>query len=225
MLFQNKDPNIAQVNVPDPRFDKLVQVWKPKSQVQATLKIVDVSGLVPGSSKGEGLGNAFLSHIGECDAIYHIIRAFEDEEIQHTENGVDPVRDLQIIYDELLYKDQETVNKYLEKLEPKITRYKDQEAEKEKEVAMKLKACLEVDKKWIKDVNWAYKDIEIINKLYLLTAKQIIYLINLSEADFIRKKNKWLPKVKEWITQKCPGELIPFSTVFENKLAEEQNNP
>lgn len=117
----------------------------------------------------------------------------------------------------------ETVNKYLEKLEPKITRYKDQEAEKEKEIILKVKTAIETDKKWIKDLTWNFKDIEVINKLTLLTAKQIVYLVNLSEADFIRKKNKWLLKIKDWIVNKCPGEMIPFSASFEGKLFDDSN--
>lgn len=102
--FCTIEPNLAKVHVSDPRFDKLVEMWKPKSQVTAALSILDIAGLVPGASKGEGLGNAFLSHIREVDGIYHVVRAFDDVEVIHTELEVNPVRDLQIIFDELLLK-------------------------------------------------------------------------------------------------------------------------
>jgi len=103
--FCTIDPNIAQVSISDPRFDKLVEIHKPKSQVPACLKIVDIAGLVPGASEGAGLGNAFLSHIQGVDGIFHVIRAFEDAEIIHTEGEVDPIRDLEIISSELAKKD------------------------------------------------------------------------------------------------------------------------
>ena len=103
--FCTIEPNQAQVPVPDPRFDHLVEMYKPKSRIHATLKILDIAGLVPGASKGEGLGNAFLSHIREVDGIYHVVRAFENPEVTHTEIDVDPVRDLGIISTELCLKD------------------------------------------------------------------------------------------------------------------------
>jgi len=118
-------------------------MFKPKSKIQATLKIVDIAGLVPGAHKGEGLGNNFLSHIREVDGIFHVVRAFENEEIVHTENEVNPVRDLQIINDELCLKDLETLGKRLEEVETKIKRMNDKEAKEEKETLDKVKAVLE----------------------------------------------------------------------------------
>jgi obg-like ATPase 1 len=120
--FCTKDPNLAKVNVPDPRFDKLCEMWKPKSKVQATLSIVDIAGLVPGASKGEGLGNAFLSHISATDAIFHVVRAFDDPDIMHTELEVDPIRDMEIISSELAMKDLEKVDNRIADLKKVLSR-------------------------------------------------------------------------------------------------------
>lgn len=120
--FCTIDPNVAKVAVPDERFNTLCGMFKPKSEVQAVLSIVDIAGLVPGASKGEGLGNAFLSHIKETDGIYHVVRAFEDPNVSHTENDVNPVRDLDIISTELILKDEEYVDKRLDDLVQKIKR-------------------------------------------------------------------------------------------------------
>ena len=160
--FCTIEPNLAKVHVHDPRFEKLVEMWKPKSQVSATLSILDIAGLVPGASKGEGLGNAFLSHIREVDGIYHVLRAFDNPEIIHTENEVDPIRDCQIICDELRYKDMDYVDKRLEELNNKIHKQNDKSATE----------------------GWSPKEVEELNKHLFLTAKPVVYLVNLSEEDF-----------------------------------------
>jgi len=103
--FCTIDPNIAKVPIPDKRYDTLVEYWKPKSKVPAHLQIVDIAGLVAGASTGEGMGNAFLSNINGVDGIYHVVRAFEDENVSHYENSVDPIRDMMTIHTELIAKD------------------------------------------------------------------------------------------------------------------------
>lgn len=120
--FCTIEPNKAVVPVPDERFNKLCEMWKPKSEVSAVLQVVDIAGLVRGASKGEGLGNHFLSNIKEVDGIYHVVRAFEDEDITHTENSVDPVRDMEIINTELVLKDLEYVNNRIDDLDKQIKR-------------------------------------------------------------------------------------------------------
>lgn len=120
--FCTIEPNKAVVPVPDDRFNKLCDMWKPKSEVAAVLQVVDIAGLVRGASQGEGLGNHFLSNIKEVDGIYHVIRAFEDEDITHTENSVDPVRDMEIINTELVLKDLEYVNNRIDDLDKQIKR-------------------------------------------------------------------------------------------------------
>lgn len=181
--FCTIEPNLAKVHVHDPRFDKLVEMWKPKSQVTATLSILDIAGLVPGASKGEGLGNNFLSHIREVDGIYHVLRAFENPEIIHTENEVDPIRDLKIISDELRFKDIEIAEKRLEECLHKINKQNDKNAKAEKELLDKVKSVLESGK-WIRQEDWSAKDVEELNKHLFLTAKPVVYLVNLSSEDF-----------------------------------------
>lgn len=120
--FCTIEPNKAVVPVPDDRFKKLCAMFKPKSEVAAVLQVVDIAGIVKGASKGEGLGNHFLSNIRDADGIYHVVRAFEDEEIAHTEISVDPIRDMEIIHEELVLKDLEYVQNRLEDIEKTIKR-------------------------------------------------------------------------------------------------------
>lgn len=166
--------------------------------VQATLKILDIAGLVRNAHKGEGLGNQFLSHIREVDGLFHVVRTFEDPDIAHTEMEIDPIRDMEIIRDELIYKDLEFIEKRLAEIEVKLTKLNDKKFIPEQQCLLKAKEFLDT-KKWIKDGNWTHAEIEIMNDLQLLTTKQVVYLVNLSEDDFKRKKNKWLLKIKEWI--------------------------
>ena len=219
--FCTIDPNLAKVPVPDERFDKLCKMFKPKSEVAAILSIVDIAGLVPGAHKGEGLGNHFLATIRECDAIYQVVRAFDDPNVSHTEIDVDPVRDLDIIFTELLLKDLEYVTKRVEELNNKIKRQNDKESNEEKEVLDKVVAMLN-DKKWVRTGDWNSKDIDILNKHNFITAKNVVYLINLSVQDFLNKKNKWLGKIKEWIDKNGPGDIIPYSAEYERDLLTEQ---
>ncbi|KII61429.1 Obg-like ATPase 1 [Thelohanellus kitauei] len=123
--FCTIDPCKSRVAVPDPRFDYLVEHFKPNSSVPAFLNVVDIAGLVAGASEGQGLGNAFLSHIKECDAIFHMIRAFDDVSVTHVNDDVDPIRDIEIIRDELRLKDMDYVKTRLEQMDRSITRAND----------------------------------------------------------------------------------------------------
>jgi obg-like ATPase 1 len=185
--FCTIDPNMAKINIPDARFDKLCDMFKPKSKVQATVHIFDIAGLVKGASDGAGLGNAFLSHISACDGIYHVIRAFENTEIIHEEGDIDPIRDMEIILTELMEKDKQQIVKNMEDVEKVIKRAPlDKKAKEEKEVLeMVLKAYEE--KKFVKDVHWTPKQVEILNNYMFLTSKPIVYLINISSSEFIKK--------------------------------------
>ncbi|AGO12169.1 AaceriAEL192Wp [[Ashbya] aceris (nom. inval.)] len=221
--FATIDPEEARVIVPSPRFDSLCDVYKPASKVPAHLTVYDIAGLTKGASKGEGLGNAFLSHIRSVDSIYQVVRCFDDAEIIHIEGDVDPVRDLDIINTELRLKDIEFAEKHLEAVE-KITKRGGQslEVKQKKEEAELVKRIIELLKSGQRVANqsWSSKEVEIINSMFLLTAKPSIYLINLSERDYIRKKNKHLLKIKEWIDKYSPGDLIiPFSVCLEERLS------
>jgi obg-like ATPase 1 len=216
-MFCTIDPNKAKVEVPDLRFDKLVEIYQPKKNVPASLTIFDIAGLVKGASQGQGMGNAFLSHVQSVDGIYHCVRAFDDEDIQHYEGEVDPIRDLDIIQSELMEKDKTIISKSLEDLIKVIGRANNKEAKEEKEV---LDRVLELYKnnQNVRDVEWNYKEVEILNKYLFFTAKPVVYLVNISETDYIKKKNKWLGKIQAWVNSHGGGKIIPYSVAYELKL-------
>lgn len=216
------DPEEARVIVPDARYDWLCEQYKPKSRVPANLTVYDIAGLTRGASTGAGLGNAFLSHIRAVDAIFQVVRCFDDAEIIHVEGDVDPVRDLNIISEELRLKDIEFVEKALENL-AKQTRRGGQSLEMKKlkeEEATVAKVLQHLkDGKDVRKNDWTPKEVEVINPLFLLTAKPVVYLVNLSEKDYLRQKNKHLPKIAEWVKEHATGDpIIPLSICFEERL-------
>ncbi|CAK8681270.1 unnamed protein product [Clavelina lepadiformis] len=217
--FCTIDPNESRVPVPDERWDFLCRYHKPASKVPAFLSVVDIAGLVKGANEGQGLGNAFLSHISGCDAIFHMTRAFDDAEVVHVEGDVNPVRDLAIIQEELRLKDIEHLGKRLGELEKVYTRGGEKKYKLEFETLQKIRVMLEDEKKPVRYGEWGVKEIEVLNDHLFLTSKPQIYLVNLSEKDFVRKKNKWLMKIKTWVNENDPHALlIPFSGAFELKL-------
>ncbi|GIZ40412.1 hypothetical protein CKM354_000374900 [Cercospora kikuchii] len=217
------DPEEARVIVPDERYDWLVDHYKPKSRVPADLTVYDIAGLTRGASTGAGLGNAFLSHIRAVDACFQVVRCFDDAEIIHVEGDVDPIRDLEIIAEELRIKDIEFVEKAHENY-VKQTRRGGQSLEMKK--LKEEQACVEKVLEHLKagkDVrkgDWSPKEVEAINPLFLLTAKPVVFLVNLSEKDYIRQKNKHLPKIAEWVKEHATGDpIIPISVSFEERLS------
>jgi len=219
--FCTIDPNEARVAVEDERFDWLVEHYKPLSRVPAFLNVVDIAGLVKGASEGQGLGNAFLSHVSACDALFHLCRAFEDSDVTHVEGEVNPIRDLEIIGEELRLKDLSYLEGALDKLDKLAIRGGDKSKKPEYECLQKVKQILEEEKKFVRQHEWNEKDVDSLNKHLFLTAKPLVYLVNLSEEDYKKKKNKWLSKIKAWIDEHDAGaSLIPFSGAFELKLVE-----
>eukprot|EP01120_Amphizonella_sp_Union-15-10_P003300 TRINITY_DN13722_c0_g1_i1.p1 TRINITY_DN13722_c0_g1~~TRINITY_DN13722_c0_g1_i1.p1 ORF type:complete len:393 (+),score=73.11 TRINITY_DN13722_c0_g1_i1:100-1278(+) len=214
--FCTKEPNTARVEVLDPRFDWLVDHYKPKSAVRAFLEIVDIAGLVKGASENKGLGNAFLSNIRSVDGIFHVIRVFEDTEVTHVEGEVDPVRDLEIIHEELLLKDLEWISKIYDGLSKLAARDKTKRAEFE--IVAKVYDWIAVQKKDVRFGTWTAKEIDWLNEHTFLTAKPVIYLVNLSEEDFKKQKNKWLGKIKQWVDSRSKDIIIPFSASLESLL-------
>jgi len=222
--FCTIDPNESRVPVPDDRFDFLCKFHKPASKVPAYLNVTDIAGLVKGASEGQGLGNAFLSHIKACDAIFHLCRAFEDVDVTHVEGDVNPVRDLEIINEELRLKDEEQLMKALESVGKLLTRG-DKKDKAEHDTLLKVKEVLVTQAKPIRFGDWKDTDIECLNKHLFLTSKPIIYLVNLTTKDYIRKKNKWLIKIKEFVDKHDHGAtLIPFSGTFESDLLDKDED-
>lgn len=216
--FCTIDPNESRVPVPDPRFTYLCEHFSPPSKVPAFLQVTDIAGLVAGAHEGQGLGNAFLSHIKACDALFHLSRAFSDEDVIHVDGEVNPVRDMGVIFEELRLKDKAYLESQIDGLQKKVVQKK---MVPEFDTLEKVLKFIDEEKKPIRHHVWSNHEIEILNKHLLITAKPMIYLVNLSVKDYIRKKNKWLAKIKEWVDVNDPGAtIIPFSAGYELKIFE-----
>ncbi|GBE88436.1 Obg-like ATPase 1 [Sparassis crispa] len=218
------NPEEARIPVPDTRFEWLCDVYKPVSRIPAFLTCIDIAGLTAGASTGAGLGNAFLSHVRAVDGIFQVVRAFDDAEVIHVEGEVNPIRDMEIIQTELRLKDIEWVEKALDGLKKSgralgNTSLADRAKKEEIASVEKVYKVLTEENKDIRKAEWTNKEVDVVNGLQLLTAKPVTYLVNLSEKDYVRKKNKWLPKIKAWIDENNPGDpLIPFSVALEERL-------
>ncbi|KAH9933656.1 P-loop containing nucleoside triphosphate hydrolase protein [Epithele typhae] len=218
------NPEEARIPVPDTRFDWLATTYRPAGRVPAFLTCIDIAGLTAGASTGAGLGNSFLSHVRSVDGIFQVVRAFDDAEVIHVEGDVDPLRDMDIISTELRLKDIEWVEKYLDSIKKSgrslgSNSLADRARKEEIATVEKIYSVLTQDNKDVRKHDWVGKEIDVVNSLQLLTAKPVTYLVNLSERDYIRKKNKWLPKIKGWIDENNPGDpLIPFSVALEERL-------
>ena len=219
--FCTKDPNLAKVPVPDKRFNKLCAAFNPKSEKCAVLSITDIAGLVRGASTGAGLGNEFLSHIRATDAIFHMVRAFEDKDISHVEESVDPIRDMEIIEGELRAKDLDSMVKYVEKEAKNVARgLGGKEKKFEFDTFVKVKEVLEAGKE-IRSVKWSAKETPIVNTKQFLTAKPMIYLVNLKKDSYVKKRSNWLPKILEYVKAKGMGEpVLPISASYESEIVD-----
>ena len=215
--FCTIEPNIGVVNVPDPRLDRLATLVSPEKVIPATVEIVDIAGLVKGASKGEGLGNQFLGNIRETDAIIHVLRCFENDNIVHVEGSVDPIRDKEIIDFELQLKDLETVEKKLEKVK-RAARTGNKEAIKELEVLELLHKGLEQAQN-IRGIVLSEEDREaFVHPMQLLTDKPVLYVCNVDEGAAVQG-NAFVDKVKETIAQEN-AELLVLAVSIEADINE-----
>ena len=181
--FATKDPNLGVITVPDPRLEKLADLVKPQRILPTTIDILDIAGLIKGASKGEGLGNQFLGNIREVDAIIHVVRCFEDDNIVHVDGNVDPVRDKETIDTELIFKDMETVEKRLEKLR-KAAKTNDKEAVAKKNIAETILAHLEGGKP-ARSLELDDLGVDLLKEMMLLTSKPILYVCNVDESSVL----------------------------------------
>jgi len=216
--FCTIEPNVGMITVPDERLNKLVEMCHPKSVVPATVEIVDIAGLVKGASKGEGLGNKFLANIRETDAILHVLRCFDDDNITHVDGSVDPVRDMEIINYELQLKDLETVDSRLSKTLKAAQTGGDKTARLQADVLQAFKTALEEGKP-ARSVKFETKDEQrFAHDLFLLTNKPVLYVCNVDDAS-AATGNKYVEQVKEALEGDDAGIMI-VAAATESDIAE-----
>lgn len=214
--FCTIEPNVGTVSVPDPRLSKLEELVKPERVLPAVVEIVDIAGLVKGASKGEGLGNQFLGNIRECNAIIHVLRCFENENITHVDGSVNPVRDKETIDIELQLKDLETVEKRIERAK-KVAKSGDKEEAKVLAVLEKAKTFLEQGKN-LREMDLNEDEAKIISDLYLITFKPVMYLCNVDEAA-VKNGNEHVEAVKEAVKNE-KAEVLVLAAQIEADIAE-----
>lgn len=180
--FCTIEPNVGTITVPDERLQRLAELVNPKQIVPTTVEIVDIAGLVKGASQGEGLGNQFLGNIRECDAIIHVLRCFQDDNITHVDGSVDPIRDKEVIDTELQLKDLETVEKQMARVEKIAKVGQDKDAKKKYEVLQRLKSHLGEGKS-ARLLDWNEEEMEFVQSLFLLTQKPVLYVCNVEESN------------------------------------------
>ena len=216
--FATIDPNVGVVTVPDKRLEFLENLYLPKSLVPTTYEFTDIAGLVKGASSGEGLGNKFLSHIREVDAIVEVVRCFEDNNIIHVEGGVDPIRDIEIINVELMLADLEIVENRINKIGKKAMMTKDKETKIEVELLEKIKDSLEKNIP-LRRLEYTEEELKLIKNFHFLTIKPIIYMANIAEEDLINDGNIYVDKVREYAKNEN-AEVITVSAKIESELSE-----
>lgn len=216
--FATIDPNIGVVTVPDKRLEFLEELYMPKSLVPTTFEFTDIAGLVKGASKGEGLGNKFLAHIREVDAIVEVVRCFKDENIIHVEGGVDPIRDIEIINLELILADLEIIENRIDKIAKKAETTKDKETLKEVEVLRKAKEAL-LNNQALRIVEFDEDEKLILKPFNFITLKPIVYVANVLEDDITLTENVYTKKVKEYAEKENAG-VIEMCAKIESELAE-----
>ena len=216
--FCTIEPNVGVVAVPDERLDVLTKMHNPRKVTPAIVEFVDIAGLVRGASRGEGLGNKFLSHIREVDAIVHVVRCFEDTNIVHVDGSVDPVRDIETINLELIFADLESVDKRIDRT-LKMMKSGDKKYQSELELWKRYKTALESGQS-ARSVEITDDEAEIVKELALLTMKPVLYAANVAESDFVEgiENNEFVKKVEE-IASKENAEVLPISAQIEEEIS------
>ena len=214
--FCTIEPNVGIVAVPDERLDKLTQMYKPEKTTHAVIEFVDIAGLVKGASRGEPLGNKFLSHIRETDAIVEVVRCFEDSNVVHVDGSVNPIRDIETINLELIFADIETVNKRLDKARKNLKA--DKKYQEEIDLLEKILKVLEEGKS-ARTINFNEDEQVLVKDMFLLTTKPILYIANVSEEQLDNAENDELVKqVKEYASAE-KAEVIPLCVKIEEELS------
>lgn len=214
--FATIDPNVGIVEVPDSRLNKLTEMVEPKKTIPTTFEFTDIAGIVKGASKGEGLGNKFLSHIREVDAICQVVRAFDDENVTHVSGRVNPLDDIEVINMELVLADLESVEKRLPRIE-KMARQKDKTAEMEMRILSRIKEALENGDP-VRSLDFNEEDQRYVNQAQLLTSKKMLYIANVGEDEIGDEDNDKVKAIREYATKE-DSEVIVISAKIEEEIA------
>lgn len=212
--FCTIDPNTGIVTVPDPRLDNLAEMYKPKKVTPTTVEFYDIAGLVKGASQGEGLGNQFLGHIKQVEAVLHVVRCFDDPNIIHVSGSVDPVRDIEVIDTELCLKDLDTMSTRFDKNE-KLARSGDKAAKELQPIYEKIKKALE-DGVTLRKLNLSEDEKKAVKDLAFLTLKPVLYCANVAETD-LPKGNPWVEAVRKHAAAEGAG-MVMISGKVESEL-------
>ncbi|MFA7065646.1 MAG: redox-regulated ATPase YchF [Dysgonamonadaceae bacterium] len=216
--FCTIEPNVGVITVPDERINKLAELVKPQRIHPTTVEIVDIAGLVKGASKGEGLGNRFLANIRETDAVLHVLRCFDDENVTHVDGSINPVRDKEIIDIELQLKDLETIDARIGRVEKIAKTAQDKEAKRAFDVYTKIREAL-IKGESARTVEFESKeDIKIANELYLLTLKPVMYVCNVDEASAVTG-NKYVEQLRKAVKNEN-AEILVVAAKTESEIAE-----
>ena len=216
--FCTIEPNVGIVDVPDERLDRLAEMYRPKKVTHAYIEFVDIAGLVKGASKGEGLGNKFLSHIREVDAIVHVVRCFEDSNITHVDGSIDPLRDIETINLELVFSDAEIIDRRIERTKKMMKG--DKSLAKELALLERVKAALE-DGKPARSLEYDEDEAAVMKEIALISMKPVIYAANVAEDDFSKgiENNEYVNKVKA-LAESEGSEVMPVSARIEEEIAQ-----
>ncbi|QHW38279.1 redox-regulated ATPase YchF [Staphylococcus ursi] len=214
--FATIDPNVGIVEVPDTRLTQLEAIVNPKRTVPTTFEFTDIAGIVKGASKGEGLGNKFLSHIREVDAICQVVRAFDDENVTHVAGRVNPIEDIEVINMELVLADLESVEKRLPRLE-KMAKQKDKTAVNEVRILTRIKETLENGQP-VRSLEFNDEDQKYVNQAQLLTSKSMLYIANVGEDEINDAENDKVKAIREYAAQE-DSEVIVISAKIEEEIA------
>lgn len=214
--FATIDPNVGIVEVPDSRLNKLTEMVEPKKTIPTTFEFTDIAGIVKGASKGEGLGNKFLSHIREVDAICQVVRAFDEENVTHVSGRVNPLDDIEVINMELVLADLESVEKRLPRIE-KMARQKDKTAEMEMRILSRIKEALENGDP-VRSLEFNEEDQRYVNQAQLLTSKKMLYIANVGEDEIGDEDNDKVKAIREYATKE-DSEVIVISAKIEEEIA------
>mgnify|MGYP001281113886 CR=1 FL=1 len=216
--FCTIEPNVGVVSVPDTRLDVLEKMYNPKKKIHTAIEFYDIAGLVKGASKGEGLGNKFLSHIREVASIIHVVRCFDDENITHVDGSIDPIRDIETINFELIFSDIEVLDKRIEKAS-KLANSGNKEAKAERALMLRLRNHLEGGNP-VRTLDLTEDELSQVKNYFLITSKPVLYAANISEDDLMsgNTENDYVKKVKEFASKEN-SEVITMCARLEEELS------